>query len=168
MGDMLGILGRLDYLVDLGVEAIWIAPIYPSPMADFGYDISDYRGIDLIFGSMSDFERLLEEVHRRGLRLILDFVPNHTSDQNPWFLESRSSRDNAKRDWYIWRDQPNNWTSNFGGSAWEFDELTGQYYYHSFLKQQPDLNWRNPAVKAAMFDVLRSGCRKGWMDFASM
>ena len=104
---------------------------------------------------------LLEEVHRRGLRLILDFVPNHTSDQHPWFLESRSSRDNAKRDWYIWRDQPNNWTSNFGGSAWEFDELTGQYYYHSFLKQQPDLNWRNPAVKAAMFDVLRFWLRKG-------
>ncbi len=161
IGDLHGILDRLDYMVDLGVGAIWIAPIYPSPMADFGYDISDYCGIDPIFGSMSDFDHLLEEVHRRGLHLILDFVPNHTSDQHPWFLESRSSRDNAKRDWYIWRDQPNNWTSNFGGSAWEFDEATGQYYYHSFLKQQPDLNWRNPAVIAAMFDVLRFWLRKG-------
>ncbi|MES2220658.1 MAG: alpha-amylase family glycosyl hydrolase, partial [Acidobacteriota bacterium] len=161
IGDLYGILDRLDYLLDLGVDAVWIAPIYPSPMADFGYDISDYCGIDPMFGNMSDFDQLLEQVHRRGLRLILDFVPNHTSDQHPWFLESRSSRDNAKRDWYIWRDQPNNWTSNFGGSAWEFDEATGQYYYHSFLKQQPDLNWRNPAVKAAMFDVLRFWLRKG-------
>ena len=161
IGDLRGILDRLDYLVDLGVDALWIAPIYPSPMADFGYDIADYCGIDPIFGNMSDFDLLLEQVHRRGLRLILDFVPNHTSDQHPWFLESRSSRDNAKRDWYIWRDQPNNWTSNFGGSAWEFDELTRQYYYHSFLKQQPDLNWRNPAVKTAMFDVLRFWLQKG-------
>jgi alpha-glucosidase len=161
IGDLHGILDRLDYLVDLGVDALWVAPIYPSPMADFGYDVADYCGIDSIFGNMSDFDLLLEQVHRRGLRLILDFVPNHTSEQHPWFLESRSSRDNAKRDWYIWRDQPNNWTSNFGGSAWDFDELTGQYYYHSFLKQQPDLNWRNPAVKAAMFDVLRFWSQKG-------
>jgi alpha-glucosidase len=161
IGDLRGILDRLDYLVDLGVDALWVAPIYPSPMADFGYDIADYCGIDPIFGNMSDFDLLLEQVHRRGLRLILDFVPNHTSDQHPWFLESRSSRDNSKRDWYIWRDQPNNWTSNFGGSAWEFNERTGQYYYHSFLKQQPDLNWRNPAVKAAMFDVLRFWLGKG-------
>ncbi len=161
VGDLRGILNRLDYLVDLGVDALWIAPIYPSPMADFGYDVAEYCGIDPIFGNMSDFDLLLEQVHRRGLRLILDFIPNHTSEQHPWFLESRSSRDNPKRDWYIWRDQPNNWTSNFGGSAWEFDELTGQYYYHSFLKQQPDLNWRNPAVKAAMFDVLRFWLEKG-------
>jgi alpha-glucosidase len=161
IGDLRGILNRLDYLVELGVDALWIAPIYPSPMADFGYDIADYCDIDPIFGNMSDFDLLLDQVHRHGLRLILDFVPNHTSEQHPWFLESRSSRDNAKRDWYIWRDQPNNWTSNFGGSAWEFDELTGQYYYHSFLKQQPDLNWRNPAVKAAMFDVLRFWLQKG-------
>ena len=161
IGDLRGILDRLDYLVELGVDAIWIAPIYPSPMADFGYDIANYCGIDPIFGKISDFDTLLEQVHRRGLRLILDFVPNHTSEQHPWFLESRSSRENSKRDWYLWRDQPNNWTSNFGGSAWEFDELTGQYYYHSFLKQQPDLNWRNPDVKAAMFDVLRFWLQKG-------
>jgi alpha-glucosidase len=161
IGDLPGIVDRLDYLVALGVDALWVAPIYPSPMADFGYDVADYCGIDRIFGNMADFDLLHDQAHRRGLRLILDFVPNHTSEQHPWFLESRSSRDNRKRDWYIWRDQPNNWTSNFGGSAWEFDELTGQYYYHSFLKQQPDLNWRNPAVKAAMYDVLRFWLRKG-------
>jgi len=161
VGDLRGILRRLDYLVELGIDAIWISPIYPSPMADFGYDISDYCGIDPLFGTMADFDTLLAEVHRRGLRLILDFVPNHTSDQHRWFLESRSSRDNSKRDWYLWRDQPNNWKSNFGGSAWEFDEKTGQYYYHSFLKQQPDLNWRNPAVAQAMFDVLRFWLQKG-------
>src|SRR5246127_2524906 len=161
VGDLPGILERLDYLVELCVDAVWISPIYPSPMADFGYDIADYCDIDPLFGTMADFDRLLEEVHRRGLRLILDFVPNHTSDRHPWFLESRSSRENAKRDWYIWRDQPNNWTSNFGGSGWEFDAATGQYYYHSFLKQQPDLNWRNPAVVTAMFDVLRFWLRKG-------
>ncbi|MGC2299217.1 MAG: alpha-amylase family glycosyl hydrolase [Acidobacteriaceae bacterium] len=161
VGDLRGILDRLDYLVELGVDAIWIAPIYPSPMADFGYDIADYCGIDALFGTMADFDMLLAEVHRRGVRLILDFVPNHTSDQHPWFLESRSSRENAKRDWYIWRDKPNNWTSNFGGSGWELDEETGQYYYHSFLKQQPDLNWRNPDVARAMFDVLRFWLQKG-------
>jgi alpha-glucosidase len=161
VGDLPGILTRLDYLGELGVDALWISPIYPSPMADFGYDIADYCGIDPLFGTMADFDRILEEVHRRGLRLILDFVPNHTSDQHPWFLESRSSRENPKRDWYIWRDQPNNWTSNFGGSGWEYDQATGQYYYHSFLKEQPDLNWRNPAVVQAMFDVLRFWLRKG-------
>src|ERR1700739_4789063 len=161
IGDLRGILDRLDYLVEFGVDAVWISPIYPSPMADFGYDISDYCEIDLLFGTMADFDRLLAEVHRRGLRLILDFVPNHTSDRHPWFLESRSSRENAKRDWYIWQDQPNNWTSNFGGSAWEFDAASGQYYYHSFLKQQQDLNWRNPAVVEAMLDVLRFWLRKG-------
>jgi len=161
IGDLAGILDRLDYLVELGMDAVWISPIYPSPMADFGYDIADYCGIDPLFGTMADFDRLLEEVHRRGLRLILDFVPNHTSDRHPWFLESRSSRENPKRDWYIWRDEPNNWTSNFGGSGWEFDAATGQYYYHSFLKEQPDLNWRNAAVVEAMFDVLRFWLRKG-------
>ena len=161
VGDLPGVLRRLDYLAELGVDALWISPIYPSPMADFGYDIADYCGIDPLFGTMADFDRLLEEVHQRGLRLILDFVPNHTSDHHPWFLESRSSRNNPKRDWYIWRDQPNNWTSNFGGSGWEFDAATSQYYYHSFLKQQPDLNWRNPAVVQAMFDVLRFWLRKG-------
>jgi alpha-glucosidase len=161
IGDLNGILLRLDYLVELGTNAIWISPIYPSPMADFGYDVADYCGIDPIFGTMEDFDRLLAEVHRRGLKMILDFVPNHTSDQHPWFLESRSSRDNPKRDWYLWRDEPNNWLSNFGGSGWERDETTGQYYYHSFLKQQPDLNWRNPAVQSAMFDVLRFWLRRG-------
>ena len=161
IGDLNGIIERLDYLVELGVDAIWISPIYPSPMADFGYDVADYCNIDPIFGSLADFDRLLEETHRRGLKLILDFVPNHTSDQHPWFLESRSSRMNAKRDWYIWRDEPNNWLSNFGGSAWEFDVTTNQYYYHSFLKEQPDLNWRNEAVRTAMFDVLRFWLKRG-------
>jgi alpha-glucosidase len=161
VGDLRGILERLDYLVELGVNAVWISPIYPSPMADFGYDISDYCAIDPLFGNMADFDLLLAEVHRRRLRLLLDFVPNHTSDQHPWFLESRASRESARRDWYIWRDEPNNWTSNFGGSAWEFDKLTGQYYCHSFLKEQPDLNWRNPVVVEVMFDVLRFWLRKG-------
>jgi alpha-glucosidase len=161
IGDLLGIQRRLDYLVGLGVDAIWISPFYPSPMADFGYDVADYCGVDPIFGTLEDFDRLLAEVHRRGLRMILDFVPNHTSDQHPWFLESRSSRDNLKRDWYLWRDEPNNWLSHFGGSGWEYDEATRQYYYHSFLKQQPDLNWRNPEVKAAMFDALRFWLQKG-------
>jgi alpha-glucosidase len=130
-------------------------------MADFGYDVADYCGIDPIFGTMEDFDILLAEVHRRGLKIILDFVPNHTSDQHPWFLESRSSLRNPKRDWYLWRDEPNTWLSHFGGSAWEYDATTNQYYYHAFLKQQPDLNWRNPAVKAAMFDALRFWLRKG-------
>jgi alpha-glucosidase len=159
VGDLNGILERLDYLVQLGVNAIWISPIYPSPMADFSYDVADYCGIDPIFGTMADFDRLVAEAHRRGLRVILDFVPNHTSDRHPWFAESRASLDNPKRDWYLWRDQPNNWLSNFGGSAWEWDETTRQYYYHSFLKEQPDLNWRNPAVRNAMYDVLRF-----WLD----
>ncbi len=151
----------MDYLVKLGIGAVWISPIYPSPMADFGYDVADYCAIDSLFGTMADFDRLLAEVHRRGLKMILDFVPNHTSDQHPWFLESRSSRENPKRDWYLWRDEPNNWLSNFGGSGWEYDGKRNQYYYHSFLKQQPDLNWRNGAVKSAMFDVLRFWLGKG-------
>jgi len=165
VGDLPGILQRLDYLVWLGIDAIWISPIYPSPMADFGYDVADYCDVARIFGSLADFDRLLEESHSRGLKLILDFVPNHTSNQHPWFLQSRSSRDNPKRDWYIWKDAaeegavPNNWLSHFGGSAWEWDETTKQYYYHSFLKEQPDLNWRNPAVKKAMHQVLRF-----WLD----
>jgi len=167
IGDLRGILSRLDHLEWLGVTALWISPIYPSPMADFGYDISDYKGIHPLFGSMSDFDALLEEAHRRGLKVILDLVPNHSSDQHPWFLESRSSRDNPKRDWYLWRDPspegglPNNWLSVFGGPAWEWDEKTGQYYYHAFLKEQPDLNWRNPDVQAAMLDVMRFWLDKG-------
>ena len=161
IGDLDGIIQRLDYLVKLGVDAIWVAPIYRSPMADFGYDVADYCSIDPIFGTMPDFDRLLEEAHRRDLKLILDFVPNHSSDQHPWFIESRSSRESSKRDWYLWRDEPNNWMSNFGGSGWEWDERTKQYYYHSFLKEQPDLNWRNPEVRTAMYDSLRFWLDKG-------
>jgi alpha-glucosidase len=167
IGDLRGIAARLDYLVDLGVGAIWISPIFASPMADFGYDISDYNSIDPLFGTMADFDALIKAAHGRDLKVILDFVPNHTSDQHPWFQQSRTSRDSPKRDWYIWRDPaqptvaPNNWLSEFGGSAWEFDELTGQYYYHAFLARQPDLNWRNPAVRSAMHEVMRFWLRKG-------
>jgi alpha-glucosidase len=165
IGDLPGVLSRLDYLESLGVDAIWLSPIYPSPMADFGYDISNYRDIDSLFGTLADFDQLVAELHRRGMKIVLDFVPNHTSDQHPWFVESSSSRQSPKRDWYIWRDPatgggpPNNWLSNFGGSAWQWDHHTGQYYYHAFLAQQPDLNWRNPKVQDAMLDVLRF-----WLD----
>jgi len=165
IGDLDGLTARLDHLVDLGVDAVWVSPIYPSPMADFGYDIADYKDIDPIFGDLAAFDRLVAAAHGRGLRVILDYVPNHTSDRHPWFVESRSSRSSPKRDWYVWRDPgpdggpPSNWTSEFGGSAWEFDAATGQYYYHAFLKEQPDLNWRNPAVQAAMLDVMRF-----WLD----
>ena len=161
VGDLKGIEQRLDCLVSLGVEAIWISPIYPSPMVDFGYDVADYCDVDSRFGTLEDFDDLLMQAHRRGLKVLLDFVPNHTSDQHPWFVESRVSRESQKRNWYIWRDPaadggpPNNWISDFGGSAWEWDRTTEQYYYHAFLKEQPDLNWRDPAVQAAMYDVMR-------------
>jgi oligo-1,6-glucosidase/alpha-glucosidase len=161
VGDLRGIDRRLDYLAGLGIDAIWLSPIFPSPMADFGYDVADYIGIDPLFGTIEDFDRLLAETHARGLKLMLDFVPNHSSDQHPWFVESRSSRQSPKRDWYIWRDPapdggpPNNWISDFGGSSWEWDEATGQFYLHAFLKEQPDLNWRNPEVRQAMLDVMR-------------
>lgn len=167
IGDLRGIIARLDYLEWLGVDAIWISPVYPSPMADFGYDISDYTGIHPLFGTMADFDELLEQAHQRGIRLILDLVPNHTSDQHPWFLDSRGSRTHPKRNWYIWKDPsptgglPNNWLSVFGGSAWEWDAATGQYYYHSFLKEQPDLNWRNPEVAGVMLEVMRYWLDKG-------
>ena len=167
VGDLAGIIRRLPYLKDLGVDAIWISPFYPSPMKDFGYDISDYCAIDPLFGTMADFDALLAGAHASDLKLILDFVPNHTSDQHPWFLDSRSSREANQRDWYIWRDPaadggpPNNWHSEFGGSAWSFDDATGQYYYHAFLPEQPDLNWRNRDVRAAMHDVMRFWLRKG-------
>jgi glycosidase len=165
VGDLPGITSRLDYVVDLGIDAIWISPFYPSPMKDFGYDVSDYCEVDPLFGTLADFDELLAQAHQRGLRVIVDIVPNHTSDQHPWFLESRSSRDDAKRDWYVWRDgkpdgsPPNNWLSAFGGIAWEWDEATAQYYLHTFIPEQPDLNWRNPAVVAAMSDVYRF-----WLD----
>ena len=161
VGDLRGIAQRLDYLAKLGVDAIWLSPIFPSPMADFGYDVADYTGIDPLFGTLANFDRLLAAAHDRGLKLLLDFVPNHSSDQHPWFVESRSSRDSPKRDWYIWRDPaagggpPNNWISDFGGSAWQWDEATGQYYLHAFLPEQPDLNWRKPELRAAMLDVMR-------------
>jgi alpha-glucosidase len=167
VGDIAGIIDRLPYLTALGVDAIWLSPIFPSPMADFGYDISDYTGIDPLFGTMDDFDRLIGVAHAAGLKVILDLVPNHTSDQHPWFIESRSSRDNPKRDWYLWHEPgadggpPNNWLSEFGGSAWQHDADTGQYYYHAFLAQQPDLNWRNPEVRAAMYDVMRCWLRRG-------
>ena len=167
VGDLKGIIERLPYLSALGVNAVWLSPIFPSPMADFGYDISDYTGIDPLFGTMADFDALISAAHSSGLKLILDLVPNHTSDQHPWFIESRGSRDNPRRDWYIWRDPaadggpPNNWLSEFGGSGWEYDAATGQYYYHAFLAQQPDLNWRNPEVREAIYDVMRFWLRKG-------
>lgn len=165
IGDLPGILKRLDHLVDLGADAAWVSPIYPSPMADFGYDVSNYCDVAPIFGSLADFDRLITAAHARGLKIILDFVPNHTSNQHPWFQHSRSSHRNPYRDWYIWRDPaptggpPNNWLSHFGGPAWEWDPETEQYYYHSFLKEQPDLNWHNPAVRRAMYNVLRF-----WLD----
>jgi alpha-glucosidase len=167
IGDLEGIRQRLDYLVWLGVDAIWISPIFPSPMHDFGYDIADYCGIDPIFGSLETFDRLIAEAHARRLKVILDFVPNHTSNAHPWFMASRRSRTDSKRDWYIWRDAapnggpPNNWLSNFGGSAWTWDAGTCQYYYHAYLAEQPDLNWRNPNVQAAMHEALRFWLRRG-------
>jgi len=167
VGDLNGIESRLDYLKWLGVEAIWVSPCFRSPMKDFGYDVEDYRDIDPLFGTMADLDSLLTATHARGMNLILDFVPNHTSDQHPWFIESRSSRENQKRDWYIWKDAkpgggpPNNWLANFGGIGWTWDEKTQQYYYHAFLVEQPDLNWRNPEVQAAMMDVLRFWLDKG-------
>jgi glycosidase len=165
IGDLPGILARLDHLVKLGVDALWISPFYPSPMKDFGYDVSDYTGVDPIFGTLGDFDRLLAAAHDRGLRLIVDWVPNHSSDQHPWFQASRSSRNDPHRDWYIWRDPrpggapPNNWLSHFGGPAWTLDRRTGQCYLHSFLEEQPDLNWRNPELRRAMIDSLRF-----WLD----
>lgn len=161
IGDLQGIISQLDYLTWLGIDAIWVSPFYPSPMADFGYDVADYCDVDPLFGDLETFDRLLEQAHRRHLKVIIDFVPNHTSDEHAWFVESRSARTSQKRQWYIWRDPapdggpPNNWESYFGGSAWAFDEPTGQYYLRQFDAKQPDLNWRNPEVQAAMYDVVR-------------
>jgi alpha-glucosidase len=167
VGDLAGIRRRLPYLADLGVDAIWLSPIFPSPMADFGYDVADYTDIDPTFGTLTEFDTLLDAAHRHGLKLILDLVPNHTSDRHPWFLASRASRQSTKRDWYIWKDPaadggpPNNWLSEFGGSAWQYDEQTKQYYCHTFLAAQPDLNWRNLEVRRAMYDVMRFWLERG-------
>jgi alpha-glucosidase len=171
IGDLNGITSKLDYLRELGVDAIWLTPCYPSPQVDFGYDVSDFRNIDPVYGTLGDFDRLVSESQKRGIRVIMDFVMNHTSDQHEWFLDSKSSRNSAHRDWYIWRDgqgpgqPPNNWLALFGGSAWKFDPKTGQYYYHYFYPEQPDLNWRNPAVKKAMFDVTRYWYSRGVAGF---
>jgi alpha-glucosidase len=177
IGDLQGIISRLDYLNlgvpesgqagtgrSLGIDAIWLSPVYPSPMKDFGYDVADYCDIDPRFGTLADFDQLLQEAHRRGIRVLMDLVLNHTSDQHAWFIESRASRVSPKRDWYIWANPreggpPSNWQAVFGGSAWEWDARTGQYYLHSFLKEQPDLNWRHPEVRQAMFEVVRF-----WLD----
>jgi alpha-glucosidase len=183
LGDLPGITKKLDYFVELGVDALWLSPIYPSPDKDFGYDISDYVNIDPRFGTLADFDLLLSEAHLRGIRIVLDMVLNHTSDQHPWFLESRSSRDNPKADWYIWSPSPpsappiffenggsgpkgrggppNNWQSIFGGSAWTYIPERDQYYYHMFVPGQPDVNWRNPEVRAAMLDVFRFWLQRG-------
>ena len=171
IGDLKGITSKLDYLKDLGVDALWITPCFPSPQVDFGYDVSDYENIDPMYGTLADFDVLASEAKKRGIRIVLDFVVNHTSDQHKWFLDSKSSRTAAYRDWYIWRDgkgpgaPPNNWVSTFGGTAWKFDAATNQYYYHFFYAEQPDLNWRNPAVKDAMFDVTRWWYRRGVAGF---
>lgn len=165
IGDLPGITTRLGHLAALGVDALWLSPIYPSPFYDFGYDVADYEAIDPLFGALADFDALVAEAHRLGLRVVLDLVMNHTSHLHPWFVESRASRESPKRDWYLWRDPaadggpPNNWQSVFGGSAWTLDPATGQYYYHQFLKEQPDLNWRNPAVYQRMFAMMRF-----WLD----
>ncbi|MGE0310186.1 MAG: alpha-amylase family glycosyl hydrolase [Lautropia sp.] len=167
VGDLVGIRRRLDHLEALGVDVLWLSPIFASPMADFGYDIADYCAIDPGFGTLDDFDALVADVHARGMRLLLDFVPNHTSDRHPWFVDSRSARHADMRDFYLWRDgaadggPPNNWRSQFGGSAWTRDERTGQWFYHAFLAQQPDLNWRNPRVRAAMHDAMRFWLRRG-------
>ena len=166
-GDLRGVISKLDYLEWLGIDAVWLSPIYPSPMADFGYDVSNYTDIHPMFGTLEDFDELVEKAHERGLKIILDFVPNHTSDEHPWFVESRSSRDNPKRDWYIWADPkpdggfPNNWESNFGGPAWTWDGTSGQYYLNSFDPKQADLNWRNPEVREAMYGAMRFWYERG-------
>jgi alpha-glucosidase len=171
IGDLNGIASKLDYLKDLGVDAIWISPCYPSPQVDFGYDVSDYEDIDPMYGTLKDFQNLANDAKQHNIRIIMDFVLNHTSPQHKWFIDSASSRTSAHRDWYIWRDgkapgvPPNNWISGFGGSAWQFDAKTGQYYYHYFAVGQPDLNWRNPAVEKAMFDVTRFWYERGVSGF---
>ena len=171
VGDLNGIRSKLGYLHDLGVDAIWITPCYPSPQVDFGYDVSDYENIDPMYGTLTDFDHLAADAKKQNIRIIMDYVINHTSDQHKWFIESKSSKTSPYRNWYIWRDgqgpnrPPNNWLSTFGGSAWKFDPKTNQYYYHYFYAEQPDLNWRNPAVEKAMFDVTRWWYRRGVAGF---
>ncbi|MFQ3853975.1 alpha-glucosidase [Staphylococcus sp. 2S1] len=167
IGDLQGVIEKLDYIQDLGIDIIWLSPMYKSPNDDNGYDISDYQDIMDEFGTMDDFDQLLDGVHQRGMKLILDLVVNHTSDEHPWFIESKSSKDNPKRDWYIWKDpkadgsEPNNWESIFNGSTWEYDKTTGQYYFHLFSKKQPDLNWENKDVKATVFNMMNWWFEKG-------
>jgi alpha-glucosidase len=170
-GDLNGITAHLDYLRDLGADAIWLTPFYPSPQVDFGYDISDYRNVDPRYGTLADFDRMVAEAKKRNIRVLIDLVVNHTSDQNPWFRESASSRDNPKADWYVWHDAkagaapPNNWVSGFGGSAWQWIATRGQFYYHRYYVEQPDLNWRNPQVRDAVADILRFWLRRGVSGF---
>ncbi|MGH2447415.1 MAG: alpha-amylase family glycosyl hydrolase [Chloroflexota bacterium] len=165
VGDLPGISTRVDYLEQLGIDAVWLSPFYPSPMADFGYDVSNYTDVDPLFGTLQDFDDLTEALHQRGMKIMIDYIPNHSSDQHPWFQQALLGRDNPYRDWYVWADAgenggpPNNWLSVFGGPAWEWEPRSRQYYLHSFLKEQPDLNWRNPRLKQAMLDVLRF-----WLD----
>ncbi|MBA1394055.1 glucohydrolase, partial [Lactobacillus sp. XV13L] len=170
IGDLAGITRRLDYLQKLGVDAIWLSPIYQSPGIDNGYDISDYEAIDPQYGTMSDLENLLAQAQRRGIRIIMDLVVNHTSDQHKWFIEARKSKDNPYRDFYIWRDpvdghEPNNLKSDFSGSAWQFDEASGQYYLHFFAAQQPDLNWQNPDLRKKIYDMMNFWLDKGISGF---
>ena len=171
VGDLNGITSKMQYLHDLGVDAIWITPCYPSPQVDFGYDVANYEDIDPMYGTLADFDRMVADGKKHGVRIIMDFVPNHTSDQHPWFLDSKSSRTSAHRDWYIWRDgkgpgePPNNWVSLFGGSGWKFDATTNQYYYHFFYAAQPDLNWRNPAVEKTMLDTMGWWYKRGVAGF---
>lgn len=165
VGDLPGILSKLDYLQWLGVDALWLSPFYPSPMADFGYDVADFEAVDPLFGTLEDFDTLVAAAHARGLKVILDYIPNHSSERHPWFAEARASPRNPRRDWYLWHDSapdggpPNNWISSFGGSAWTLDPATDQYYYHAYLAEQPDLNWRHPALQEAMLGVLQF-----WLD----
>ena len=171
IGDLKGITSKMGYLHDLGVDAIWITPCYPSPQVDFGYDVADYENIDPMYGTLADFDQLVAEGKKQKVRIILDYVINHTSDQHKWFLASKSSKTSPYRNWYIWHDPkpgnqpPNNWISEFGGSAWKFDPTTNQFYYHYFYAEQPDLNWNNPAVEKAMFDVTRWWYKRGVAGF---
>ena len=161
IGDLNGVTAHLDHLAWLGTDAIWLSPFYSSPDVDFGYDISDHTQVDARFGTLQDFDQLVDRAHQRGIKVLLDLVLNHTSDQHDWFKESRSSRGNAKRDWYIWRDEKNNWVSEAGGSGWTYDPLTSQYYYHSYMPEQPDVNWRNPEVRKAQLDVVQFWLERG-------